>query len=75
MLVRELLLNGLKIHPDGWIDINKEPPPENVLVFLKCKYIDEYITIGKIINGQRGTALVSSDIFNRSAILAWKPLN
>ena len=71
----QLLLNGLKIHPDGWIDINKEPPPENVLVFLKCKYIDEYITIGNIINGQRGTALVSSDIFNRSAILAWKPLN
>lgn len=71
----QLLLNGLKIHPDGWIDINKEAPPENVLVFLKCKYIDEYITIGNIINGQRGTALVSSDIFNRSAILAWKPLN
>ena len=70
----QLLLNGLKIHPDGWIDINKEPPPENVLVFLKCKYIDEYITIGNIINGQRGTALVSSDIFNRSAILAWKPI-
>lgn len=71
----QLLLNGLKIHPDDWIDINKESPPENMLVFLKCKYIDEYITIGNIINGQRGTALVSSDIFNRSAILAWKPLN
>lgn len=69
------LLNGLKIYPDGWIDINKELPSENMLVFLKCKYIDEYITIGNIINGQRGTALVSSDIFNRSAILAWKPLN
>ena len=39
-----------------------------------CKYIDKYITIGTIINGQRGESLVSSDIFNKSAILAWQPL-
>ena len=70
----QLLLNGLKIHPDGWIDINKKLPPENTQVFLMCKYIDKYITIGTIINGQRGESLVSSDIFNKSAILAWQPL-
>ena len=29
----QLLLNGLKIPPDGWIDINKKLPPENTQVF------------------------------------------
>lgn len=50
-------------------------PKDNVSVLLKCEYMwFKYITIGTIVDGNRGSSQVDQDLFMRSAILAWYPL-
>lgn len=63
---------------NNWIRIEEQLPPEGRLVKLLCNYMMfDYEVIGSIINGCRGKCLEDdniTDMFYRSAILAWKPL-
>ena len=66
----------IESHKSKWIKIDENNIPENnTSVLLKCKYMDyTYVTVGSMINGNRGSCQVDPDLFNRSDILAWCPL-
>lgn len=67
---KEIIKNKSK-----WIKMTEYMPEDNVSVLLKCEHgAFTYITIGTIVNGNRGTSQVDPDLFNRSVILAWCPL-
>jgi len=62
----------------NWIMLKESPPKDNEEVFLKCEYMmQQYITLGKMTEGgkHRLSSKVDEDLFFRSKIIGWKPVN
>lgn len=72
------LVNGThdeKLKETGWISVKENPPKDYKNVYLRCKIMmDEYVVIGQIAGNIRIESDGDPDIFFRSAILFWKPL-
>ena len=65
-----------KLLESGWISLNDKRPKDYTNVYLRCNYMmDDFVTIGQIAGDSRISSDCDPDIFFRSAILSWKPLD
>lgn len=62
--------------PVGWIPYSERHPDDYTDVMLLCQYMMcEYEVIGQLAYDERIKSDVDPDLFFRSAVKAWRPLN
>lgn len=64
------------LNENGWLDINTAPSHTDI--YLKCSYMmDNYVCVGQVDTKlkSRIKSNIDADIFFRSGILGWKPID